>query len=85
MTTVTFDTDAAIQTLVDRGIKFEEARALVRVVVDSQRDLATKRDFEEFRQATKRDLTDLKNDMTIRVGLMLIGAIGLAQGLNKWL
>lgn len=54
------------------------------VVVDSQRDLATKRDFEEFRQATKRDLTDLKSDMTIRVGLMLIGAIGLVGGMNKW-
>lgn len=85
MTTVTFDTDAAIQTLVDRGIKFEEARALVRVVVDSQRDLVTKADLTLAFTQLENKLTQLENKLTIRIGVMLVAVVGLVGGINKWL
>jgi hypothetical protein len=72
MSTVTFDTDALIQKLVESGIVNDQARAIVRVLVEAQHDLAT-----------KHDLIDLENRLVIKLGAMMAVSVGIVVAMVK--
>ena len=72
MPTVTFDTDALIQKLVESGIVNDQARSIVRVLVEAQHDLAT-----------KHDLIDLENRLVIKLGAMMAVSVGIVVAMVK--
>ncbi len=74
MTTITFDTQEAVIKLKAVGVSQEQADAFVRAIVESQYELAT-----------KRDLTDLENRLIIKLGGLIAIAIGIVAVLVKLL
>ena len=74
MTTITFDTQEAVIKLKAVGVSQEQADAFVRAIVESQYELAT-----------KRDLTDLENRLIIKLGGLISIAIGIVAVLLKLL
>lgn len=74
MTTVTFDTDRLVEDLKSSGIPHDQARSIVRGIVEAQTELAT-----------KRDLIDLENRLTIKLGGLITLAIGIVAVLVKLL
>ena len=74
MTTITFDTQEAVIKLKAVGVSQEQADAFVRAIVESQYELAT-----------KRDLTDLENRLIIKLGGLIAIDIGIVAVLLKLL
>jgi hypothetical protein len=74
MTTITFDSDQLITDLEASGVPREQARAVVRAIVKAQTELAT-----------KRDLVDLEHRLIIKLGSMMVVAIGIVAALVKLL
>ncbi len=75
MTTITFDTDAIIQRLRRAGLTEEQAREFVQAVRDAQSELVTKDDL-------KIALEQLKHELLLKLGSMLIGGFGLLIALK---
>jgi hypothetical protein len=61
-----FDTDYAVQEISDSGVPQTQARAIVRKIVDSQIDLATKRDLKEL---------ELKLEGELKLNRWMLGAV----------
>ncbi len=68
MTTLLFDTHAAIKDLIGAGLAEKEAEAIVKVMNSSQGELATKTDLET-------GLMQTEHRITWRVGVMLAVAV----------
>jgi hypothetical protein len=51
-----FDIDYAIQQISDSGLPINQARAIVRRIVDAQNELATKHDLKELELKIEREL-----------------------------
>jgi hypothetical protein len=78
MSTITFDTDRLVEDLKASGIEHNQARAIVRGIVEAQTELATKRDIDSR-------LIQLEQRLTIKLGSMMVVAIGLVAVLVKLL
>ena len=81
-----FDTHAYVKRLVAAGMPEPQAE----VIADEQRGLiehrlATKRDLKELEVALKRDIADVKRDLTIRMGGMIVTAVIVIAALVKLL
>ncbi|MDO9227255.1 MAG: DUF1640 domain-containing protein [Pseudomonadota bacterium] len=76
MSTVTFDTHDFVRRLIE---------AVVRVVTEAQSDLATRRDLADLRLELQRDLRELEYRMTIKLGGLMIAAVGIVATLVKLL
>jgi hypothetical protein len=74
MSTITFDTDRLVEDLKASGIPHDQARAIVRGIVDAQTELAN-----------KQDLIQLEQRLTIKLGSMMVVAIGIVAVLVKLL
>jgi hypothetical protein len=74
MTTLTFDTDRLVEELKTSGIPHEQARAIVRGLVEAQVELAT-----------KQDLIQLEQRLIIKLGALIAFAIGVVAVLVKLL
>ena len=61
-----FDTDYAVQEIVDSGIPQNQARAIVRKIVDAQVDLATLRDLKEL---------ELKIEGELKLNRWMLGVV----------
>ena len=90
MTTVVFDTHDFVKRLTAVGMPEGQAEALANsqaMLIDQK--LATKRDLNELELALKRDLKELeltlKHDLTIRLGSMMVAAIGVVAVLARLL
>ena len=90
MATLTFDTHAFVKELTRAGMPEEQAEVLARsqaTLIDEK--LATKQDLKELELRLKRDIQEmelqLKHDMTVRLGLMMVVAIGVVAALVKLL
>ena len=97
MATLTFDTHAFVKELTQAGMPEEQAEVLARsqaTLIDEK--LATKqdlkelemrlvRDMKELEMRLKRDIQELKHDMTVRLGSMMVVAIGVVVALVKLL
>ena len=79
MATLTFDTHAFVKELTQAGMPEEQAEVLARsqaALIDEK--LATKRDLKELEM-------HLKHDLTLRLGSMMVVAIGVVVALVKLL
>ncbi len=79
MATLTFDTHAFVKELTQAGMPEEQAEVLARsqaALIDEK--LATKRDLKELELR-------LKHDLTLRLGSMMVVAIGVVVALVKLL
>jgi len=87
MAVVTFDTLKFVKTLEAAGIPPQQAEAISAAVRDSHEmaDLATKRDISELRQELKADFRELELRMTIKLGSMLVVAVGVIAAVVKLL
>ena len=86
MVATTFDTHAAVKAIKDAGAAEPLAEAIVSAIqigTAHLSGLATKADLENF--VTKVDLEGFERRMTIRLGLMMVVAAGLALAAAKFL
>ncbi len=85
MSTITFDTDRLVEDLKSSGLPHDQARAIVRGIVEAQTELATKRDIDELRREIDARFIQLEQRLTIKLGSMMVVAIGLVAVLVKLL
>ena len=97
MATLTFDTHAFVKELTQAEMPEEQAEVLARsqaTLIDEK--LATKQDLKELELRLKRDIQELKRDMkelemrltrdmTVRLGSMMVVAVGVIAALVKLL
>ena len=90
MSTLAFDTHAFVKDLTRAGMPEEQAEVLARsqaTLIDEK--LATKQDLKELELrltlATKQDLKELELRLTLRLGSMMVVAIGVVAALVKLL
>ena len=86
MSTVTFDTHAFVKDLTRAGMPEEQAEVLARsqaALIDDK--LATKQDLKEMELAARQDLKELELRLTIRLGSMMVVAVGVVAALVKLL
>lgn len=83
MTAITFDTHKFVRRLKEAGLPEMQAEAIADAFRDAQgeAELATKQDIADLR----RDLRELESRLTIRLGLMLVAAVGVVATLVKML
>ncbi|MBF0609782.1 MAG: DUF1640 domain-containing protein [Magnetococcales bacterium] len=85
---IPFDTLAFVKRLKDAGVPEVQAEAhaeTMKMVQASQlEELVTRRDLKDMEAATKADILDLKRDikeleyrMTIKLGTLIVAAVGL--------
>ena len=90
MVAMTFDTHAFVKELMQAGMPEAQAEVLARsqaTLIDEK--LATKRDLKELELKLTRDIQEmelrLKHDLTLRLGSMMVVAIGIVAALVKLL
>ena len=84
MSTVVFDTHAFVKRLTEVGITQEQAEVLADFNTTMiEEKLATKRDLQELVLATKRDLKELELRLTLRLGSMMVAAVGVVAVLTR--
>ncbi|MEO5347467.1 MAG: CCDC90 family protein [Magnetococcus sp. YQC-9] len=80
---VTFDTLKFVETLKASGFDEPQAKGMAVAIQEVQKsnlaDLATKGDIKEL----QRDIKELELRMVIKMGVMIIGGIGLLFGLMR--
>jgi hypothetical protein len=83
MTTTTFDTHKFIRTLTNAGIPEVQAEAFSSAFKEGlgESDLATKRDIDDVR----RDMREMEQRLIIKLGSMMVVAIGIVAVLVKLL
>ncbi len=96
MTTITFDTQELVMQLESSGFTRQQSDTVVSVLKKAQSELSTKRDIEDLRLSTKHEIDGLRHDMdarliqleqrlTIKLGSMMVVAIGIVAVLVKLL
>ena len=90
MTTIVFDTHAFVKELAEAGMPENQAEVLARSQATLINEtLATKQDLKELEARLRRDMKELelrlKHDLTIRLGSMMVVAIGVVAALVKLL
>ncbi len=86
MSTITFDTLKFSKKLVAAGFSEQQAETLAEeqaALIEDQ--LATKRDLKELEVTLRRDIADVKRDLTIRMGGMMVTAVVAVAALVKLL
>ena len=84
MTTLAFDTHAAVKALKDAGFEEAQAEAVVTTVGDAiTGNVATKADVTDLRVATERDIAELRTAMADQFSILYrhlrIMAIGIVS------
>ena len=90
MTTLAFDTHAAVKALKEVGFEEAQAEAVVTTVGDAMTEnVATKADVTELRTEMKHDIADLRAEMAEQFSIlyrhlwiMAIGIVGFTAGLT---
>ena len=101
MTTITFDTLKFVETLKTHGMHEEQAKGVAEAFRDAQgeAELATRRDIDNVRrdlaetelrlkheiELARLEMRDLERRMTIKLGAMMMIAIGVVAMLVKLL
>ena len=96
MATITFDTQELVMQLESSGFARQQSDTVVSVLKKAQSELSTKRDIEDLRLSTKQEIDELRHDMdarliqleqrlTIKLGSMMVVAIGIVAVLVKLL
>ena len=90
MATIVFDTHAFVKEMAEAGMPEKQAEVLARSQATLINEtLATKQDLKELEARLRRDMKELelrlKHDLTIRLGSMMVVAIGVVAALVKLL
>ena len=90
MASIAFDTHAFVKELTEAGMPEVQAEVLARSqakLINEQ--LATKQDIVELEGRLRRDMKELelrlKHDLTVRLGSMMVIAVGVVAALVKLL
>jgi hypothetical protein len=90
MATLAFDTHAFVKELTQAGMPEAQAEVLARsqaTLIDEK--LATKQDLRDLEERLRRDMKELelrlKHDLTLRLGSMMVVAVGVVAALVKLL
>jgi hypothetical protein len=90
MSTIAFDTHAFVKELTQAGMPEAQAEVLARsqaTLIDEK--LATKQDLRDLEERLRRDMKELelrlKHDLTLRLGSMMVVAVGVVAALVKLL
>ena len=86
MATLAFDTHAFVKELIQAGMPEAQAEVLARsqaTLIDEK--LATKQDLKELEARLHHDMKELELRLTIRLGSMMVVAIGVVAALVKLL
>jgi hypothetical protein len=86
ITTIVFDTHAIVKELAEAGMPEKQAEVLARsqaTLIDEK--LATKQDLKELEARLRHDMKELELRLTIRLGSMMVVAIGAVAALVKLL
>ncbi len=86
MATLAFDTHAFVKELTQAGMPEAQAEVLARsqaTLIDEK--LATKQDLKELEARLRHDMKELELRLTIRLGSMMVVAIGVVAALVKLL
>ena len=88
MSSLAFDTHAFVKKLTQAGMPEEQAEVLAETqaqLIDER--LSTKEDLKKLETSLKRDMIELeirlKHDLTLRLGTMMVVAIGVVATLVK--
>ena len=93
MTTATFDTHAAVKKLQAAGFSEQQAETQIAVLADAvgagtvtKQDIADlRRDLKEIETKLSRDIQEMEMRLTVKLGAMLVIAIGAVATLVKLL
>ena len=97
MVAIMFDTHAFVKELTEAGMPETQAEVLARnqaALIDEKLatkedikrlELATKRDLEKLETCFKRDMREMELRLTLRLGSMMVVAIGVVAALVKLL
>ena len=93
MTTATFDTHAAVKKLQAAGFSEQQAETQIAVLADAvgagtatKQDIADlRRDLKEIETRLTRDIQEMEMRLTVKLGAMLVIAIGAVATLVKLL
>ena len=86
MATLAFDTHTFVKELTQAGMPEAQAEVLARsqaTLIDEK--LATKQDLEELEARLRHDMKELELRLTIRLGSMMVVAVGVVAALVKLL
>ena len=86
MAAIMFDTHAFVKELTEAGMPEAQAEVLARTqatLIDEK--LATKQDLEALESRLKRDMREMELRLTLRLGSMMVIAIGVVAALVKLL
>ncbi len=86
MAAIMFDTHAFVKELTQAGMPEAQAEVLARTqatLIDEK--LATKQDLEALESRLKRDMREMELRLTLRLGSMMVVAIGVVAALVKLL
>ena len=86
MASIPFDTHAFVKELTAAGMPEAQAEVLAKSqanLIDEK--LATKQDLRELEARLRRDMKELELRLTIRLGSMMVVAIGVVAALVKLL
>ena len=86
MSSIAFDTHAFVKDMTQAGMPEEQAELLARsqaTLIDEK--LATKQDLKELESRLCRDMKELELRLTLRLGSMMVVAIGVVAALVKLL
>ena len=86
MATLAFDTHAFVKEMTQAGMPEAQAEVLARsqaTLIDEK--LATKQDLKELEARLRHDMKELELRLTIRLGSMMVVAIGVVAALVKLL
>lgn len=86
MAQVYFDTLKFVETLEAAGVPAAQARAISAAVKESHEavDVATKRDLDDVRKELSSQIEMIRKDIIIKFGGMLVVAVGILAAIIKF-
>lgn len=85
MSTITFDTHQLVKELKAKGFSDDQAEGINDALKNALTvaEVATRRDLKELEAATRRDIKELELNLTIKIGVLIVAALGFMTALQK--
>jgi hypothetical protein len=86
MTAITFDTHQLVKELKARGFSDDQAEGINDALKNALTvaEVATRRDLKELEEATRRDIKVLELNLTIKIGVLIVAALGFIAAIQKF-
>lgn len=85
MSAITFDTHQLVKELKSRGFSDDQAEGINDALKNALTvaEVATRRDLKELEEATRRDLKEMELRLTMKIGTLIVAALGFLVALQK--